>query len=93
MESSFTLLRVVRAAKKRGFGYGLVGLQPTDFDPWEGRGLLRDRHQPEPVPGLRESAGPWAGVPRWMTPPLILAIDGDARNAQSHLWATIRNED
>jgi hypothetical protein len=58
MESSFTLLRVVRAAKKLGFGYGLVGIQPTDFEPWEGRGLLRDRHQPEPVLGPREKRGP-----------------------------------
>src|SRR5215469_4618512 len=44
-------------------------------DTLEGRDLLRDRHRPEPVLGPRESADPWAGVRRWMTPLMTRAID------------------
>src|SRR5215469_13408535 len=41
MESSFTLLGVARAAEKLGSGFVLVGLQPTDFDPWASTGTSR----------------------------------------------------
>src|ERR1700720_1923990 len=63
MESSFTLLRAVRAAGKLGSSYRLVGLQPTDdnhgFETICGRVLSAGY----PISASRQLHFSWASIP------------------------------